>query len=510
MHTGGATRAGAGDGRPPAARPERSIRMPDVVYLVMGAAVLLYAARYVLERNWGGDYWEHAAAVTELVHRPWRPLNPYTGAHSPSVLLDTWHLGVAFVARTGLGVEGGLAAVAVAQLVAVLAAIRVFARRFVAWAWAPPVLLVATLLMWGRQPWVWSGYLDLNGLGSVAVYPSTGATAAMLWGTAALDRWVRDGERRQFAVATGCAAAVGGWSPMTLLPFALLAGALLATAAGKHPRRVTLAAGVTAGAAALGLLTTRIPPGSWVATSDALGMPMLRLYADVGPRTLLALPGLAGLALRFRRLGRIDMPAVACIAGILVFVTGDALDVPNLGRALVAVMLCLHLGWVEVVRGAASLAPRWRAAAFGATALFALAGVVGAYAGIARAVPLALLPDRIAHDARQTRPERAILTAVDGHLGPDDVVADLTWMRPAVFVVAGARVLATTEDPLIPDRVERERASGEIGAGGRPASEAIDRFGVTAVWCADCSRVVTLPGARPVVKTAHGTLVRVR
>lgn len=41
------------------------------------------------------------------------------------------------------------------------------------------------------------------------------------------------------------------------------------------------------------------------------------------------------------------------------------------------------------------------------------------------------------------------------HLGEDDIVADLTLARPAVFVVAGAHVLYTDEDPLLRDREGR-------------------------------------------------------
>ena len=70
----------------------RSLEAPDWVYLGLCVAVLLAVARYVAELNWGGDYWEHAAAAAELARHPLSPANPYSGTPGNSVLLDTWHL----------------------------------------------------------------------------------------------------------------------------------------------------------------------------------------------------------------------------------------------------------------------------------------------------------------------------------------------------------------------------------------------------------------------------------
>ena len=207
-----------------------SVRSEDRLYLGLALVTMISVVRFVAERNWGGDYWEHAAAAAELARHPFSPLNPYTGTEGSSILLDPWHLIVGTASRTGLGVETTIAFVAVVQLIAVLIAIRAFARGLVTWQWAGPCFLVATFLFWGYQPWRWSGFLDLNGLGFVISYPSTGATAAMLFGIVSLNRWVtHDGSRRDLWVLIGCAFVVGASIPMTLIPATTLAAAVAAS-----------------------------------------------------------------------------------------------------------------------------------------------------------------------------------------------------------------------------------------------------------------------------------------
>lgn len=496
MKTGGATR--------------RRLEAPDWVYAGLCVAVLVAVARFVAERNWGGDYWEHAAAAAELARHPLAPANPYTGTPGDSVLLDTWHLLVGLLSRSGLGVEATLAFVAVVQLVAVLAALRVFARRFVAWRWAPPCFLVAALLFWGWQPWRWSGFVDFNGLGFVMVYPATGATALMLYGTVTLDRWIRGGSRNSAAVALVCVGLVGAWSPMTLLPAAVLAAAVTLSPGGAGVRRraVTLAAVAAAGLA--GLLTTRVPPGEWAGVAQQLGVPMRRLWADVAARTVLALPGILGLVVRARRLRRVDTPALAAVIGALGLSVGWLVSIPNLGRLLIPVMLCLHLGWVELLWWAALRSPVWRRGAVAAFATAGLLGLAGAYSAVARAVPPALLPEGIAADFRQGTPERTILAEVTPYLSEGDVVADVSLQRPAVFVVAGAHVLYTNEDPLLADKDGRRDAVTAIAADGPAATDAIARYGVTAAWCLACDGVLSVPGATVVTAGPNGTLVRFR
>jgi hypothetical protein len=140
----------------------------EQAWWALAAGTVLFCLRYVTDRQWGRDYWEHAAAVLELARRPIHPHNPYTGDPGRSILLDPWHLIVAQLARLdGLGVERAIQTVAVVQLIAVLFALRAIVRHFIEWRWAPVTFLAATLVLWGWQPWVWSGLPDLNGIGFV-------------------------------------------------------------------------------------------------------------------------------------------------------------------------------------------------------------------------------------------------------------------------------------------------------------------------------------------------------
>ena len=208
-------------------------------------------------------------------------------------------------------------------------------------------------------------------------------------------------------------------------------------------------------AAFVGVVSTRVPLDQWGIVADELGAPMQLLWRHVGERTALALPGAVGLAPRVRRIGRIDAPVTAAALAVAGLVIGYRTATRNFGRFLIRTMLCIHVGWVELVWWAAS---RWRVLGriaimgFGCVAVL---GLVGASSAVARAVPRTLLPATVAAEARQVLPARTSLAEAAPHLGEDDIVADLTLARPAVLVVAGAHVLYTDEDPLLHDREGR-------------------------------------------------------
>jgi hypothetical protein len=468
---------------------------------------MLFCARYIADRQWGRDYWEHAVAVAEMAHHPLHPRNPYTGRATPSILLDPWHLLVGQLARIhGLGAERAIQLLAPAQLLAALLALRQFARHFISWRWAPVVLLAATLVLWGWQPWVWSGLLDLNGVGFIIDYPSMIALAALLIAAVTADSWLDGGQHRHLWTATACLLAVAACSPVTLPAAAVIFAGLLSTR-GRPTRRHLLLASGAAGATVVGLLSTRVPISSLLTTATDVGQTNQFLYVHIFTRLGLAIPGVIGLGLRCRRRW-CDAVAVTTVLAAAVYVTGDLVARPDLGRTLVVLALGLHVGWVELIGAVTACRLRWlRRPALWASAACFLAGTAGAYSAFARAIPTALLPARYAQDPRQTAVGRTALDTVRHHITHGDVVADLTLDLPAVFVLAGGHLLYTEEDPLLDQVSAREQALDDIAADNPAGRRAIRRWSVTKIWCRDCHSWEAEPGVTVVVSTRSGTLL---
>ncbi len=486
---------------------------PALAWWGLSGSTCLFCTRFVLERDWGRDYWEHAAAATEFARAGIHPRNPYTGASTSSFLLTPWHFAVGELSRVGdFGVERTIQVVAVVQLVAFLAALRAFARRFVDWPWAPAALLLAVLLVWGWQPWVWSGLPDLNGLGSVIAYPSMAALAVVLAVVVGFDRWLGETSRSRLAWSALGIAVVAAISPISLIPLGVLVGgSLVAAALSSNVSRssVLVAGGLGIAAVGVGLRLTWVPPGRLFDASPSIGATNEFLFVHVGTRLGLAVPGAIGVWLRRKRDGRLDPIAVSLVLAVVVFVIGDATTDVNLGRALVVIALALQVGWVELLRRAT--APKPRAVVRVAFVATIASGCAGAYSAVARSIPRPLLPARYADDPRQIAPGRTELAVAKRFVHPSDVVADFTQDLPATFVVASARILTTGEDPLIPDLAARDRALSAIEQHASRAIDEIGRWKVTLIWCnGSCDGWTTTTGARVLASSSAGTLVSVR
>lgn len=453
-----------------------------IALLVAGMAVQTWGQR------WSGDYWLHRAAVLELSQDPWTPAHPLTPSPAPDPSLSPYTLLLGLVVRvTGAHVRDVLSVAALANLVLLLVGLHLFVRRFSAAALAPFWSLLATLFLWGIDPWRWSGYLNANSIGFGLPYPSMFAFAVMLLGLSALHDVLERPRPGRLAVLALSGAAVVLTHPFTGVAMVVAAAAIMVGRLRSIPARVVVGLmAAAAAAAALALLWPHYPLLDVLDEAPVYDRVHGRLYHLVAERTFLAVPALAALAARLRADRRDPLVLAFTLAGAM-FTVGWVTDRNSLGRALPLAMLSAHIAlgvWVAgpgtaLWRGAR---PGQRTAMLVSGALLLLVGVAGSRAGLSRAVPRPLLAAGVAGDAR--------LAPLDDDLGfleetsRDDVLL-VRGLRPARAAPGlGAKVVAPGYIAPLLDDVEQRRSDLALffaTTSPRERRRIMERYGVSLV-----------------------------
>lgn len=440
-------------------------------------------------QRWSGDYWAHRAAVLELSQDPWSPDHPFTGSELADPGLSPYTLVLGLAARVSpLGVADVLSGAALINVALFLIGLRRFVGRFSKAAMAPFWTLIATLFLWGLAPWRWSGYLNANSIGFGLPYPSMFATALLLFALAALINFCDGGDRRQLAALVVLAPLAILSHPFTGAAMGVAGLAVVVSRLGAMPpRRVGELAGGSAVVAAAVLAWPLYPALDLLGASGAYDGVHTPLYRLVGPRTVLALVAIPVLAVRWRANLR-DPLALMAGGAAVIFVLGKLTERYSLGRILPLAMLALHVALgVWLAERAPALwrqgtsAQRLVSAVAGGVVL--IAGVIGCRAGLARAVPRALLPSSVADDPRLDADD-AGLSFLGRETSPDDVALVATLEAARVSPALGAKVVAPGYvAPFIED-VDRRRADVARFFGSQSARErrlVIERYGASFV-----------------------------
>ena len=150
-----------------------------LLLVALGAFAL--CAAYAWRGYFSSDFWEHAAVVRELAVRPLAPHHPLLAIDATHAYFSPYHLAVALGARaTGASPIAALAAAGLVNVVLLILAFRRFLVRLLpAGEQAAPYALLFVFFLWGKDAWMWSGFLHIGFLGYAAPYPSTLAAAAM-------------------------------------------------------------------------------------------------------------------------------------------------------------------------------------------------------------------------------------------------------------------------------------------------------------------------------------------
>ena len=454
------------DPRAVADQPTKAVPAPDGGWLsrhryaALAAVVTVLALIQTLNGHWSTDMWEHVAVVRALIDDPFRTTHPL-------MLLDTPYT----VTLGALGHVFGADAVtmlsiaAMANLVLLLVALRMFVIEATSNRRAPFWALVFILLLWGLSPYRFSGFFNLNSIGFVLPYPSTFATGiALLTLTAALHamkerRWVLFA-----AVAAGTAAVVlvhpitGSWLAVGLLGIAI-------SRAGSLGDWVWLGAAGTLGFA-LTLLWPYYSVFDLLRDTSSYDAANQAMYNDVATRLLPAVIGLWVIWRRFRA-DRRDLLAVLLVGGLLIYAYGYVRDQYSYGRSLALIVLILDVAAADGV-GRIEGGFRWgratgwyRAGAIALGALLLL-GLVESRGGLVRMVPGRLLPASVRTSQELVRPDERY-GFLDDRVGGNDVVIGSTDRDNQVIpAIAGRPLRPFWMAPVARDIDDREAAQAEF------------------------------------------------
>ena len=100
----------------------------------------------------GRDSWHHAAVLRELMAHPFSPTNPHLPTNEPSRYFTPLALLAALPGRLfGLSPYALFGLMGAANCIGLVAACWLFARRYFPSPWAPLILLLTLLFVWGSQ-----------------------------------------------------------------------------------------------------------------------------------------------------------------------------------------------------------------------------------------------------------------------------------------------------------------------------------------------------------------------
>jgi alpha-1,6-mannosyltransferase len=429
-------------------------------YLVLATVVTVVGAVQTLNGQWSTDMWEHVAVVRRLIEDPFRTTPPLT-------LLDTPYTVTLGALGHVLGVNAVtiLSMAAIANLVLLLVALRLFVVEVTANERAPFWALVFLLLLWGFSPYRFSGFFNLNSIGFVLPYPSTFATAiALLTLTAAL-RGLRDRRPLLFiAVVAGTGSVVlvhpitGAWLVIGLL------------AVGISRARVPDDWVWLGAASIVGLASTLLWPYysifDLLRDTSSYDVANKAMYDDVLIRLFPAAIGAWVIWRRFRA-DRRDLLAVMLAGGLAIYAYGYVRDQYSYGRSLALVVLVLDVAAADGV-GRVEPGFRWSRASgwlrAGVVVLAALLvfGLVESRGGLVRMVPPFVLPNsvRASNELVRVDDRYGFLTE---RVGPNEVVIGATERDNQVIpAIAGKPLQPFWMAPVVSDFEARKSAQAEF------------------------------------------------
>jgi hypothetical protein len=436
------------------------------IYFLACSAVLVLMAGHTTNHLWSGlDFWVWLGPVREFSEHLFDPSHPLVATQAGDLYMGPYSLFLGLVARaTGLEAFTVLAWAGMVNLLLLLAGIRYFSRRLSRQLWTPHFLLVFTLLAWGWMPWRWSGYPNLNSLGTVLPLGSTAAYALSLFVLGLWWTWLKSGRRTHLVLTVLLFVVVLLTHQMTALWTGLIGvGFLVSKARVLKPDRWRDL--VVAGAGGLALVWIWPYYSLLSALKELGGFDIINAatYRYVLRRSVLALPGVVIVVWSVRKKKDVHL-SIAFALMSSVFVFGWLTDKGSLGRVLPGLMLIAHLAMADWAAGRMRTDShthrerRW--VALGVCGLLAI-GLLGTAPGWLRSVPRGFVPETIEAKLRLTSyvdPNRGFAAVIGSQ---DVVVAD---SRVAIPIGGNAAKVTSVgiPQPFIPDAPQRREDAEAI------------------------------------------------
>ena len=408
---------------------------------------------------WIGDFWIYAATVGELAVRPLDPVNPLLGGGYAFAFHSPYMVALGLVARvTAASPVDVLVAQGMVNLALLAAALYAFVAT---WVRRPPAAFYAllfVLLLWGSDPWNFSGFFHLRSLAYVLPYPSTFAAAVALATLAAFAR-LAHAPKAWVPLVVAAGALLFAVHPVTamFLWVGLFAWSLGAPRTRAHWLLFGAAAAVSFG---LALAWPLVPMRElWFGELARVHEGNDSMYDGPLARIAPALLGLPVLVLRLRRDRRDPLAIATVLLGLLV-VYGGVSGAWTYGRLIAPAVLLLQVALADALAGAEQrlvARPLLRRLVPAAVAALLVAGSWTVVKDVAR--------------EGRTPGDRLWLRFLGERVGRDDVVMtdrDTCWYVPAF---AGRVVAYPMNLPFVPDHLERLAAVGRFFEPGVSESE---------------------------------------
>jgi hypothetical protein len=352
-------------------------------FAALASLVFAVVSVHAAHGHWIGDFWEHSAVVRELITHPVHPRHPLLAVDAPHAFDNPYAVILATLGRaSGKSSVGTLAVASLVNLLMLFVALRVIVRRF-APAQAEAVsfyLLLFMLLLWGREPWEFSGFYHINVLHHALPYPSACAFWVSLLLVALNEKRISERRPRLLLLIVPMSAFVLLVHPPAFL-FVATGLAAMALDAPKRWTEMLVSASALAIAVAVALAWPYFPLWQLLTRASAeFNANNATMYAQPLLRTFPALFGIPLLVADARRTGRWTMVLWAAML-LAVYAFGFVTANYNYGRVIVFFVFLLQLegakfaARLEVRRDVRGVASSWRlvttAAVIACTALSA-------------------------------------------------------------------------------------------------------------------------------------------
>ena len=445
-------------------------------YTLLAGLLFLLLAWHSWGDAWRGDFWIYVATVDELAVRPLNPRNPLVPTGGPFAFVSPYTVGLGLASRwTGLGAFEVLILQGLVNLALLLGALYAFVVTWGGRRAAAFYALLFVLFLWGRDPWLYSGFFHLKSLALVLPYPST-FTAGLALATLALHRpLARRGRLGWLAAVLPVMAGLLITHPVSALFLGLgLAAASLGTP--EPVRQLVALALASVTSLALALSWPLFPVAElWFQQTALVHDGNAPMYDAPLARVAPALLGVPWLAIRLRRQPRDPLSLLAfALAGLVAY--GGFSGQWSYGRLLSHAVLLLHVALADAVAALEERPFRRRMAAILRPLPSAgLAAVVVAFSWGPVLRPVV---------QESGRGDPRWLVFLRDHVGRDDVVlADIDdcWHVPSF---RGRVVGYPMALPFTPDQAERVRTVQRFFDQGVPWDErvaTIRRHGVAFV-----------------------------
>jgi hypothetical protein len=429
--------------------------------LAVSLGALALCAVYAWRGYFSSDFWEHAAVVRELSVRPFSPNHPLLAVDATHAYFSPYLLAVGLAARaTGISAISALATAGLVNIVLlVLALRRLLVRLLPQGEAAAPYALLFIFFLWGKDVWMWSGFLHIGMLGYDAAYPSTFAAAAMFLSLSLLLDALDRGHSVAFiGVAFLLALCVMTHPPTALVLLAGLAALFLARVHNRFLINGVLLVGAMVAGVAGALAWPYFPVWQLLVAQPAeFHLWNAVFYQGVPGQVWPAMLALPVLVWRLRESRRDPLVLFVAVLSVI-YALGSITGKYGLGRVIAYIVLFIQVALGAAVATWESRLPARRAWLAPACTAIVILGLL-AYTRPPH-------PRMLKYQRPLWYDVRNLLTPVR----PSEVVLADSRTSYLVPVLTGGRVVAWRHPVYwVPDHAERREAQGRFFAAATDA-----------------------------------------